>query len=345
MKIRNEIKAGAFLLAALILFGLCIWTLGSDRQLFAKQVEFFSYFTDVKGLAEGAPVRLGGISIGRVSEIDFAEKGLIKGVQVRLLINTRYLPHIRKDSLVTIETHGLLGDRFVTLLHGSEDAADVGSILRSREASDISEVLAKAARVVDNTTEISEHLKKFLETFRTETLQHITDASKSISTLAKEIENGKGLLHRLVYSEKDGDSIFSSLKGAADDIKKITNEIGSGDGILHALIYGEGGKDTVTAFLTAGQNIAAISESIKTGNGLLHDLVFAKSPEGLNAIIEKLNDTASNLRSAARALAGGSGTLGALLVDSQLYDNLVEVTDGAKRSIILRHAIRSSLAK
>jgi len=50
-----------------------------------------------------------------------------------------------------------------------------------------------------------------------------------------------------------------------------------------------------------------------------------------------------NLKQASAALAKGSGTLGALLMDSRLYDNLIEVTDDAKRSLILRQAIRSSL--
>ena len=54
-------------------------------------------------------------------------------------------------------------------------------------------------------------------------------------------------------------------------------------------------------------------------------------------------ETADNMRVATEALAKGTGTLGALLVDPQLYDNLVEVTDGAKRSFLLRQAIRSSL--
>jgi hypothetical protein len=49
------------------------------------------------------------------------------------------------------------------------------------------------------------------------------------------------------------------------------------------------------------------------------------------------------LRTTSDALASGTGTLGALILDPQLYDNLVEVTDGAKRSFILRQAIRSSL--
>ena len=52
---------------------------------------------------------------------------------------------------------------------------------------------------------------------------------------------------------------------------------------------------------------------------------------------------AENLKTTTDALAHGTGTLGALLVDPKLYDNLVEVTDGAKRSFLLRHAVRSSL--
>ena len=43
------------------------------------------------------------------------------------------------------------------------------------------------------------------------------------------------------------------------------------------------------------------------------------------------------------ALSRGTGTLGALLVDPKLYDNLTEITDGAKRSFLLRQAVRSSL--
>jgi hypothetical protein len=43
------------------------------------------------------------------------------------------------------------------------------------------------------------------------------------------------------------------------------------------------------------------------------------------------------------ALAHGTGTLGALIMDSTLYDNTVQLTDEAKRSILLRQAIRSAM--
>ena len=63
----------------------------------------------------------------------------------------------------------------------------------------------------------------------------------------------------------------------------------------------------------------------------------------MRALVQNLHEVTADLKSASRALAHGEGTLGALLVDSQLYDNLIEVTDGAKRSFLLREAIRSTL--
>src|SRR5690606_40323182 len=66
--------------------------------------------------------------------------------------------------------------------------------------------------------------------------------------------------------------------------------------------------------------------------------IYDKAPENIDDIVAKLNRTASNLEKASKALSEGEGTLGALLVDAQLYNNAVEITDGAKRSFLLKEA-------
>src|SRR5690606_4913443 len=96
------------------------------------------------------------------------------------------------------------------------------------------------------------------------------------------------------------------------------------------------------AAVTAEQ-LNEILVEIEEGNGTMNSLIYGESPEGVDEILARLSNTAKNLEIASEALAQGGGTLGALLVDSSLYDNLVEVTDGAKRSYILRSAIRRSL--
>jgi phospholipid/cholesterol/gamma-HCH transport system substrate-binding protein len=351
MKRTTELQAGIFVAVALALFFLSVFTLGRERQLFSRQEDFFVSFGDVKGLSEGAPVRMGGIKVGRVEQIGFSKELSDPKVHVTMRINEDYLDRIREDSLVSIETQGLLGDRFLSVSTGaSPTKLFAGATLKAHEAGDISEVLGKAGEVVDNAAEISEHINEFLAEFREESVSDLKGSLKSLSKIVKEIETGKGLVHRLIYSGKDGQDILDALSDASNDLKDIFHQIQNGNGLLHALIYDRRGKKTVTALTSASENLAetaknisAIADEIINGEGLLHDMVYTKSPEGIEEIVTSLNATATNLKEASEALAKGEGTIGALLVDSQLYDNLVEVTDGAKRSIILRHAIRSSL--
>ncbi|MBN8548115.1 MAG: MCE family protein [Deltaproteobacteria bacterium] len=354
MKAQNELHAGIFILITLTLFALSIWILGQERQVFAKQEEFKTSFKDIQGLSKGAPVRLGGISVGRVSGFGFEPDSADGRVEVSFLVNDNYLDRITDGVEVSIQTQGLLGDKFLSLSSASPKAAPLspGSKLSSRDASDMTEILAKANNIVDNSVEITEALKDFLKNFDKETITSLSSGIKSLGSLAKEIEDGKGLLHRLVFSKKDGDEIMNDIKAASESMREVSSKVKDGKGLLHALVYDENGAESLKTFADAAKTISTLSESlngvvteIKDGDGVLHDLVYAKSPEGFDQLLVKLNETITNLNVASEALARGSGTIGALLVDSQLYDNLVEVTDGAKRSFLLRQAIRNSLDK
>ena len=353
MKLTNEIKAGIFILFALFMLIFSIFVMGKERQIFASQSEFSVAFRDIKGLSPGAPVRLGGISIGRVEKVSFAERVNDPNVHVRILINDEFLDRIRTDSVVTIETQGLLGDRFINISTGLQgEASTPGSYIKSEESADIAQIFAKAQKVVDKTVEIAENVNSLLKDFNTSAAPEIRDAAAAFKDIGKQVRDGDGFVHRLIYSKKDGDEILSSLEKASKAASDVMEQVKNGNGIIHALVYEPHGKETVAALSSAAQKIATLSEGlnaiaseIQTGEGVVHDLIYNKSPHGLQEVMDNLHKTVENLNKASLALSQGSGTLGALLVDPQLYDNLVEVTDGAKRSFILREAIKSSLGQ
>jgi phospholipid/cholesterol/gamma-HCH transport system substrate-binding protein len=353
MKLSNEIKAGLFIVFSLLLLVMSIFVMGRERQIFASQSEYRVAFRDIKGLAPGAPVRLGGISIGRVEKVSFAETITDPNVHVKLLINEDFLDRIRTDSTVTIETQGLLGDRFINISTGAQgEHLQPNSYLRSEESGDMAQILAKAQRVVDQTVEIAQNINTLLKDFNTSSVPEIKEAVSAFKDIGRQVRDGDGFVHRLIYSKKDGDEILSSIEKTSKAVSEVTEQIKNGQGVLHALVYEPRGKETIDALADAAQRIAVLSESlagvstqIQTGDGIIHDLIYSKSPHGLNEIMENLRKTSNNLQSASLALSEGSGTLGALLVDPQLYNNLVEVTDGAKRSFILREAIKSSLGQ
>lgn len=356
MKIRNELRAGVFVLVGLVSICTLIVIMGRERQIFASQSSYNALFHDVKGLSAGAPVRMGGIPIGRVDKVGFAKTPGDTRVHVKLLINDSFIDRIRPDSKVSIDTQGLLGDRFISISSGHEpNPLKPGSEIAASEAADLAQVLARAQSAVDNTSQITERINQSLEGLSPETFRNIASASQSIAEVFRAVKTEEGFIHRLIYSESDGKKIVESLASTSKDVSALLHQIRTGSGILHALIYTDGGDKAVTRLFDAGDSLAAASDSISTllaatkdGKGLLHDLIYTDVEPGVVAkrveeVLISLAKTAQNLRTTSDALASGTGTLGALILDPQLYDNLVEVTDGAKRSFILRQAIRSSL--
>jgi phospholipid/cholesterol/gamma-HCH transport system substrate-binding protein len=351
VKIRNEIKAGVFVFVSLALIAALILIMGRERQIFAKQSEFFATFKDVKGLAEGSPVRLGGISIGRVARVGFSKDLSDTRVHVTLLVNDAYLERVRPDSMVAIETQGLLGDRFVSISPGTQvGVTPPGSTLPSAEVADFAQILHTAQAAVDNTTEITQRINRSLEGLSPDTFTNLAAAAKSISDIFEAIKTEEGFLHRIIYDEKDGKMLVRSLSLAAQDISETIREVKTGNGLLHALIFEESGKQTVESILRTSEGLATLFKQVKDGRGLAHDLLYTPVEPGaismkLQTALAAISETANNLKIASSALAHGQGTLGALIVDPQLYDNLVEITGGAKRSFLLRQAIRSSLKR
>ena len=355
MRDENPIKAGIFIIACIAALILGIFTLGKERKLFTNQTDFNTTFSDVSGLAQGAPVRIGGINAGRVTFIGFSSDISDKRVRVELKVDDRFLERIREDSVASIETQGLLGDKYVGISAGSKEKNELpeGATLTSRDSADIGNLVSKAQTIVENVTKVSVSLADTFSQLDKSTFTNLSEGAKGFASIADQIKNGDGLAHRLFYSKEDGDRILDNLGKSAESLNAVLSEIKTGDGFLHSAIYDKTEKDlfknlsqTAAALGETAKVISDIANEVKTGNGLLNELIDEDSAD-LNTVINdtllKLNASSEAIKKASEALANGDGTIGALLIDSDIYDNLVEVTDGAKRSFILRQAIRSSL--
>jgi len=349
---RAEFQAGLFIAVGLFFMVITIFTLGKERQIFARQELYYAYFDDVKGLSSGAPIRLGGITIGRVDRISFSRDFKDTRVKVAMLINEEYLERLREDSTVSIETQGLLGDRMLSISSGTQIKQLLpGAEIKAESTGDFSEILASAGKISQEVSQISQSVSLSLEEFQQETMGNLSVVMKNLAEITSQIKEGDGTLHKLIYSETKGEDILKNIEETSKSLKEIIEQVQTGEGLLHSLIYDPKGAESVESFTRASSNLATSAEhiselarEIREGQGLLNSLIYGESPEGVDQIFERLAETAKNLQIASEALAQGGGTLGALLVDSSLYDNLVEVTDGAKRSFILRSAIRRSMS-
>jgi len=128
-----QVRVGIFVFAALGMLAGAIFVLGSRTQYFRPQYTLRAVFSNVGGLLEGAGVYLAGVQVGRVGELRFFEDVAAQKVLVVLKIARNAQNRIRQDSVASIATAGLLGDKYIDITLGSENepVLEDGMFIRS----------------------------------------------------------------------------------------------------------------------------------------------------------------------------------------------------------------------
>lgn len=116
---KNEIWVGIFLLVALLAaFFICLKAANVTSMRTEPTYTVYATFDNIGGLRERSPVRIGGVVVGRVSDISLDPKTYLP--LVTLDIEERY-NQIPDTSSLSIRTSGLLGEQYLALNVGFDD--------------------------------------------------------------------------------------------------------------------------------------------------------------------------------------------------------------------------------
>lgn len=112
----KQIFAGLFFLIGLGVMASVIYFIGFQKGLTEPKFEMQVLFKDVSGLNEGAPVRLSGVTVGTVGDIDFLEQEIFDhGLVVKLDLFKKYKDKLKKGTTVGIKTEGVLGEAYIDI--------------------------------------------------------------------------------------------------------------------------------------------------------------------------------------------------------------------------------------
>ena len=117
--VKYEFWVGLFLLlgiGALVFMGLKVANVQGFNE--AKSYKIFATFDNIGGLKVRAPLKVGGVVIGRVTNIELDEKTYLP--QVSIAIDQAF-DQIPDNSSLSIKTSGLLGEQYVALSIGFDD--------------------------------------------------------------------------------------------------------------------------------------------------------------------------------------------------------------------------------
>lgn len=361
----RRFRVGLVVLIALLFLVFGVLMVGKRRHLFTAKLPYHTQFDSAAGLVSGNPVRLNGVTVGNVLEVNLSPDPADQRVDVRYEVDRKVAPRLRTGTRASIKTIGLLGDKYVELAGGTaqEPVVPPDGEIKPAPGAGLEKLLEGSGDLLTDLGAIARSLKNILG--RTEKgegfLGQLTSDSEeggrlganlngtlvNLNSVLAKINKGQGLAGKLLADERYGDEVGQSLQRAVQSLRNVFASIeegmAKGTGAIPALLSDPEGKkkvyELVDRLSAAAGSLAAVTENLKTGKGtlptLLNDERFSREFTG------NLRKLSTRLDSIARKLDEGKGTAGKLINDPAIFDAANRLVVGIDESTILRWLIRN----
>lgn len=210
----QKVRLGVFVLSSLALLLAALAVLIGGR-LARQEDSYFTRFTDsVSGLEIGAPVKFQGVRIGSVESIDIDREDISK---VRVTLGLKRGTPVKSDSVVTMNSMGITGLKFVELTGGTNesDFLEPGSEIPSAE-SFMDRLTGKADVISEKIELLANNLVAMTgETQRQHIETILAQTAELISTTNRLVQNNEGKI----------DQIMADLAIASDSMKNVSTRL------------------------------------------------------------------------------------------------------------------------
>lgn len=330
----SQLRVGLTVIFATAVLVLLLFLMSGTTGLLSHRILLNSYFDNASGLRVGAPVRLSGVDIGNVIGIRVVpdrEKQLTP-VEVTMKVSTKYGFNLRRDSVTSLDTAGVLGETYLDInssqaigppAHNGDTLPthvhpDFNEVVRSSESTlqNMDALLKRADRILAFAESGKGSLGKLI--YDPQLYDRLSQTVKEFQGIVDEIAKGQGSLGQLINSN----DAYSKFVGTLDKINAVADDLQAGKGTAGKFL-----KDP-TLYNNANEtivNLKKVSEDISAGKGTLGEL--ARDQE----LADKLKSTISKLEAISSELEAGQGTMGKLLKDPTLYDNTNKVAVEAQQ--------------
>lgn len=307
-EVSRNIRLGLLVVAGVCLLIISLYLIGTKQNLFGSTFHLNAKFYNVSGLMSGNNVRFSGINVGTVESVEIVDDS---SVNVVMVIEEKVRIYIKKNSLASVGTDGLMGNKIVNINSSKNHSQSVqdGDVLKTVRPIETEEMFRTLNATNDNLKYITGDLKNITKKINspntlwsilmdTVVAENVKQAIVNIkitgnrtalitgdlSKIVQEIKSGKGTIGALLT-----DTIFSNkLNQTIVDVKLITDSMAliSGDlrSVTQKIKNGEGAIGTLIMDTTFVNNLNKSMENIKSGSAgfsenmeaLKHNFLFRK---------------------------------------------------------------------
>lgn len=157
-----KVRLGLFVAAGFVLFGIAIFLIGRQKNMFNPVFSLSTTFYNVSGLQIGNNIRFSGINVGTVDNIKIINDTT---VLVNMLVQKDVQKFIKTDGMVLIGSEGIIGDRVLVITQGSSETKSVksGQFLSSVEPIETDAIMESLDATAQNAEIISGQLIELLD--------------------------------------------------------------------------------------------------------------------------------------------------------------------------------------
>ncbi len=324
-----EVKVGILIIVALGLLAGFIIVMGglSLEPNYRVNVDF----ENPGGLKTGAPVRLAGVRVGKVSTIEFrgqeaATKGGSHLIRVVTELEHRYKESIHEDSSWFISTQGVLGEFFLAVEPGSPEKPPLGdgAVVKGVSPPRLDLLLSEAYELLHHLyLGITKNEKKLEETF--------DGLHRTLVGSGQFFERNAGKMDAVVDNVEvltlQASETLQGVRHKYVDNPKIDRTIDNLEVTTSALRRDMEPLLRDTQLLA--HNLANASEALTSSEQLARYQGIAAEAD---AVMKDLRRAVGSTNRLLERVQQGRGSAGAFIMDEGVYDDLQELLRDLKHN-------------
>jgi phospholipid/cholesterol/gamma-HCH transport system substrate-binding protein len=226
---RRYLAVGIFIIAGITLFALGIFLVGSRHEAFSRHVLLYTEFADLDGIAKGSKVQVAGMDAGQVTRIDVpnSPNGHFR---VQMKVDEQLHGLVRSDSIVTVDTEGVVGNTFLTIHSGSPSAAiaEADLMLQSKPPISMSDLLTHGLGIMNDADATIKQVGGKLNV----ALDGVNGAVGNANDLLVGLKEGRGPAGMLLRNEK----MAGQIRKTMSNVQSTTSNLNQASGRVNSLV-------------------------------------------------------------------------------------------------------------
>ena len=209
-----EIKVGLLALIGMTILAVLVFSIG-DYSLFQRRKQVNFIFSFAGGVETSAPVRMAGVKIGEVEEIELIKDELEQKTVVRVGVLIRSDITLYEDAKIYINSLGLLGEKYIEITDpGSIGEVEEGGMVRGRDPVPIEKITESTHRLVAELQELigDDQVRGALKN----SIYNFEQTTENLKNATGKVSKGEGTIGQLIYN----DSFYNELDAFARDIRR-----------------------------------------------------------------------------------------------------------------------------